>query len=149
MGEDDLSNQVPTDETFPPPNCNVLLNNTVPLKDKQTFLDTEYPAVTITSRESWDQSKLPQRVIDLEKKEYTCIPMPFEMDYGKKVSGINAQPEVKSVEWSCDLEYEDYKYLEKNKEGEKNNLIKQSYNCEKQNCEENDLSQSYAWLCTK
>lgn len=149
LGEDDLSDRVPAEQTFPPPNCNTLLNNSVPLKDKQVFLDTEYTGVTITSRESWDKSQLPQQITDLESKDYTCYPMPFETDYGKEIPGMHVQPEVKSVEWSCELEYEDYEYIERDREGEKNKLIKAGYNCEKQNCEENDMTENYTWLCTK
>ena len=122
-----------------------------PLQDQQVFLDETYTEVTITSREAWDRSRLPSRVIDLENIDYTCYPMPFEMIYpDEKMQKINAQPEVQSVEWTCELEHTNYKFV---KDGDaasqKTKLESNGYSCAEQSCFGDDNKDSFVWLCTR
>jgi hypothetical protein len=129
--------------------CSNLLSGVIsPLKDIQTFLDKNYSQVTLTSREYWDQNKLPKQVIDLENQEYICYPMPFEMETEESETGINAQPAVQTVQWDCELEYQKYQYLEA-ENNKKSDLETQGYECEQQSCLDNNQEQVYVWLCAK
>lgn len=110
-------------------NCEFLLSGGVtPLKDMQVFTDSNYNEVTLTARDAWDLDKLPVDVIEYENEGYTCYPMPFEFGEMSEEGGVYAEPEVKSVEWSCELEYEDNRYLEKEVE------LPQGYVCEDETC---------------
>jgi uncharacterized membrane protein YukC len=70
------------------------------LQDVYVFEDTSYTEVTITSREHWDQERLPQQVIDLENEGYVCYPLPLEFDFDDS----GAVPAVTVVEWTCEGE---------------------------------------------
>jgi hypothetical protein len=129
--------------------CSNLLSGVItPLKDIQTFLDKSYPQVTLTSREYWDQNKLPQQVIDLENQDYTCYPMPFEMETEESKTGISAQPAVRTVQWDCELEYQNYQYL-KAEDDKKSDLETQGYECKQQTCSDKNQQETYVWLCAK
>lgn len=122
-----------------------------PLKDRQVFTDNSYTEVTITSREAWDKSKLPKKVLELEKENYTCSPMPLEFKQDNRELAINAQPAVTSVEWSCELEYKsfNYKYLNSQNLDHKNILEDQNFNCEKQACLDKGDKEDFVWLCVR
>ncbi len=118
--------------------CVNLLNNaSVPLQDVQTFLDKNYTEVSTISRAYWDQNKLPEKVLELQDQDYTCYPMPFEID----------QDEVKTIQWTCELEYAQWEYIDKENFEQKAELIDQGYNCEKRICFTNQSQQSFVWLC--
>jgi len=121
-----------------------------PLQDQQVFLDETYTEVTITSRDAWDRSQLPSKIIDLENIDYTCYPVPFEMTYpDENMQKINTQPEVQSVEWTCELEYIDYKFVESNATSQKTKLESNGYSCVEQPCFGDDNKDSLVWLCTR
>jgi len=118
--------------------CEALLNNSsIPLEDLQTFLDDTYNEVTTISREDWQRDRLPEQVLALEKQNYTCYPMPFEMEQG----------EVKNIQWSCELEYEEWEYISKDNPQRKIEMADQGYECEKRICFTNQSQQSFVWLC--
>ena len=132
--------------------CSTLLSGVItPFKDFQTFRDTKYTEVTITSREFWDKNKLPKQVIDLENKDYTCYPMPAEFEGGELEGGVMAEPVVTEVEWSCELEYNDWQYLEGNDTSGKQVAEKAGFTCEKQNCftDGHMINEAIVLLCTK
>jgi len=124
---------------------------TIPLKDRQVFLDEDYTEVTITSREAWDKSQLPAQVLELEKKNYVCSPMPFEIEREDRDLVVNAQPAVTKVEWSCELEYKDfnYKYISSQNLDHKNILEDQNFGCEKRTCLDRNDEEDFVWFCTK
>ena len=128
---------------------NLLEGTTTPLRDKLFFIDKSYTEVTITSREAWDINRLPKRVKDLENIGYICYPMPYEFEETEQETSIQAEPAVKSVEWDCELEYNDYKYLSKETINQKNNLELKGYSCEKKLCKDSKDQDSFVWLCTK
>lgn len=128
--------------------CSNLINNlTTPLKDKQTFIDDQYPEVTLTSRESWDKQKLPKQVLSLENNGYKCYPIPDEYYQNQQPPGINIQPAVKSVEWNCELEYQDYQYLKRENSSLKKKLENQGYTCQKQKCFNDNQKETFIWFC--
>ncbi len=129
-------------------NCQNLLSGAItPLKDMQTFTDTSYTEVTTTSRESWDKEKLPQKVMALEKKSYTCLPTPSKL-LGNDGGKVNAQPEVTEVVWKCELNYTKFKYLE-NGSPQKPLLEKEGCTCKEVGCTQETGSSSSLLLCTK
>lgn len=129
--------------------CHNLLNRLAsPIKDQQTFSDTEYTEVTTTSRESWDKGRLPQKVVDLENENYTCSPLPVNIDNSGVEDSVSSQPAVEKVEWKCDLEYTDWQYLAEN-DPKLANLEDDNYDCQKEACLDEDDSESSVWLCTK
>jgi len=77
------------------------------LKDVEIVMDDNYTEVTITSREYWDKARIPERVLELEKKGYTCMPYPDEFEYPEQEGNVLAQPVVKRVRWICELPYKD------------------------------------------
>ena len=130
--------------------CISLLNGAlIPFKDFQTFRDTKYTEVTITSREAWDKDRLPQQVIDFENEGYICYPMPSEFDYGEPDGVIVAEPAVKEVEWTCELEYDDWKYLEGNDNAGKRAAEEAGFTCKKENCFTDGaaIDEASVWLC--
>lgn len=130
--------------------CENLLSGVVtPLKDLQTFLDENYTEVTGTSREYWDKERLPEKVLELQKKDYFCCPMPFEHEEPQEVPGIHIMPEVKKVQWTCELEYTDWQYVESRDLDKKVSLEKQGYTCEEKSCLDAEGNQSFVWLCTR
>jgi len=132
--------------TFMGKDCAILLNGMVePLKDRQTFTDEEYTGVTVTSREYWDQTKLPQRVKDLQSQNYTCYPMPLE--YSDRSGKV--QPEVTKVEWSCELEYDEWYYLSEEDSTLLSSYQSKGFNCEKQECFKDNGQIGHVWLCAK
>ncbi|MFH1509492.1 MAG: hypothetical protein ABIE68_04975 [bacterium] len=149
LGEDDLNNNDSGEFVSYSENCNNLVNNSIPLKDKQTFFDTNYTAVTLTSRDAWDQEKLPAQVTELESQDYICYPMPYDFSEYSEPAGINAELEVTKVQWDCELEYNDYKYLESSETTTREDLVTNGYSCKEQECEENDGTESSIWLCAK
>jgi len=119
-----------------------------PFKDRQIFTDTDYTEVTITSRDYWDREKLPEEVTLLEVQGYTCYPMPMEFDYTEPEGDVLAQPAVTAVEWSCELEYNEWKYF--SKEGFDLGTKKtEGYQCKKQDCWQDPSGEDFLWLCTK
>ncbi|MBU0650060.1 hypothetical protein KKG63_02570 [Patescibacteria group bacterium] len=130
--------------------CATLLNGSVvPLKDLQTFLDSVYTEVTITSREFWDQARLPGLVKELQAKNYTCYPMPHEMGTGSQEQDSQAVPAVKTVQWSCELQYNAYKYIQEDDAKAVADYQLQGYACEKEYCLDDSNNDGSVWLCTK
>ena len=128
---------------------NMIGGVTRPLKDRETFLDENYTEVTITSRDAWDVRRLPKQVTTLEKKGYECFPMPFEFDDVGQSAGINIEPAVTSVQWNCELEYDDYSFVKSSADAAKQKLERQGYACEKRECIDDSQKKSFAWLCSK
>ena len=121
--------------------CENLSNGvSTPLKDLQTFFDSSYLEVTSTSRESWDQAKLPGKVGELENKDYSCSPLSAEFE------NIGNEQVVSKVEWKCELQYVDYKYAKE--ANEKASLEKDGFSCSEEKCLQDDLESSI-FLCTK
>jgi len=131
-------------------NCSNYLNNLLaPVSDLVTFEDTTYTEVTITDRKSWDKSRLPARVIELEKTGYFCSPGPVEFGEGGETSGVNAQREVTKVEWNCEASYEDFSYFAGKLENEKNSLEAKGYTCQKKDCLDEAGLLGFVWFCFK
>ena len=125
--------------------CDNLLSGAIePLRDRRTFTDTNYTEVTLTERESWDKAKLPKEVGELEAKGYLCYPAPLEFDEQSEAAP-QVQRAVKKVEWSCEQNYEDYKYLAS--EEETAPYLSRGYSCEKQECFGADGKFGFVWLC--
>jgi len=110
-----------------------------PLQDTQDFIDNNYTEVTLISREEWNISELPEKVLELEKENYICSPT------------LSAQPVTTGVEWSCELEYKsfNYKYLNGQNLDHKNILKDQGFSCEKQVCLDKNDQEDFVWLCVK
>ncbi len=119
-----------------------------PLKDRQIFYDDKYTEVTITSYEAWDRDRLPTQVTNLESRGYDCFPMPSDFDGGEAEGDVLPQPEVTMVEWSCELEYEEWEYLQGLEAMQPPDKFKE-YSCSKEDCWSDDGSDGYVWLCTK
>jgi len=131
-------------------NCsNYLSNLLAPVRDLVTFEDTTYTEVTITDREFWDESRLPARVIELEKTGYLCSPGPVEFGEGAETPGVNVQREVTKVEWNCELGYEDFSYFAGKLENEKNGLEAKGYTCQKKDCLDEAGLLGFVWFCFK
>lgn len=122
---------------------NLLLGAVTPLQDLQTFSDTEYTEVTMTSREYWNRNMLPTQVPNLESRGYDCYPMPGA--FGD--SDGSAQPEVTRVDWSCELEYDDWKYVDT--DADKRSAEQAGYTCVTESCTKADNTMSGVWRCTK
>ncbi|HBR81032.1 MAG: hypothetical protein UX09_C0019G0005 [Candidatus Uhrbacteria bacterium GW2011_GWE2_45_35] len=130
--------------------CSNLLSGAItPFKDLQTFIDSEYTEVTITSREDWDASKLPKQVKNFESQGYVCYPMPLEFDYSEQAGDMLIQPEVKTVEWSCELGYQDWKYLAVGDSVGQQAAEKAGLVCEKESCFADGVTSSEVWFCAK
>lgn len=128
---------------------NLLSGAAVPLKDLQTFLDENYTEVTETSREYWDAERLPEKVLESENQGYKCYPMPFEYGEALESPGMHVLPEVTKVQWTCELEYTDWQYVESWDLDKKISLEKQGYTCEEKGCLDSEGKQSFVWLCTR
>lgn len=129
--------------------CVNLLNGAiVPLKDLQIFTDTKYTGVTLISRENWDRNLLPGKVIDLESNGYTCYPMPLEFKDTASGGDVHAQPMVTKVEWQCELEYSDWKYLSADS-NEVSTYRNNGFKCEKEECFLDNNQTGSVWLCSK
>ena len=129
--------------------CDELIDGVyIPLKDLKDIYDSDYTEVTTTSRDAWDRSRLPEEVVQLENVGYACYPMPIEFDNGEPEGDVLPQPEVTMVEWSCELEYEDWKYINGLEFTYPPDSLKE-YNCIKQDCWRDDVGESNVWLCTK
>lgn len=130
--------------------CANLLNGTItPFKDLQSIVDSNYTEVTIISREFWNRKRLPKKVIDLEDAGYRCYPMPLEFDSNTPDDSVYSEPAVKTVEWQCELEFNDWKYFNKNDSSEIQTAEKSGYNCTEEKCFTNNTKQSSVWLCAK
>lgn len=130
--------------------CKTLLSEAIiPLKDSKSFIDKNYTEVTTTSRKSWNKNKLPDQVIDLENAAYTCYPMPYDIAQEGEVIGMHVEPAVLSVEWTCELEHTNYKYLELDAKQEVSALSSKGYSCEKELCMDVLDKESAVWLCSK
>lgn len=130
--------------------ANLLSGVIIPFKDFQTFDDTKYTGVTTTSREHWDKKLLPEKVVSLEDKGYSCSPLPLEFDGGSEEGGVMPEPMVTKVQWDCELEYEAYEYVGNEESGEKANLEKQGYSCTSEPCTDGQTNnESTVWLCAK
>jgi len=126
--------------------CETLLSGVViPVKDRQEFSDDKYTEVTVTSREAWDKSRLPAQVVALEEKDYVCMPMPAEFDYSAQEGDELAQPAVELINWTCDLDYNDFLYV--GSEGEAEDLRMRSFICEEIGCVDGLGEDSSVWLC--
>ena len=131
-------------------NCQNLLSGAViPYQDLQIFTDSEYTTVTTTSRDFWDNSKLPKQVVELEKKKYECMPMPIEFDSQDQEGDMLVQSEVKTVEWSCGLEYIDYEYLSSVDNVAMKEMVSSGYECNEIECIDEIGDKSAVWLCGK
>lgn len=129
--------------------CHNLINRlAAPLKDQQTFTDTEYTEVTTTSREGWDQTRLPTKVLELQEQKYTCTPAPADYQNQESEGDVLSQPAVTKVEWSCDLEYSDWQYLETS-DPKVETLKDDDYSCDKEDCLDDSGNLSSVYLCTK
>ncbi|HHA18208.1 MAG TPA: hypothetical protein ENK70_00685 [Methylophaga sp.] len=128
---------------------NLVTGVITPFKDFQQFTDTNYTEVTMTSRNSWNKNKLPKKVTQLEKQGYTCYPMPLEFDNSASDGGMHAEPVVTKVEWSCELEYDRYKYLSNDQASQKKILENQGYTCVEEECLTDGTDSDFVWLCTK
>jgi len=132
--------------------CDNLINGVItPFKDFQTFTDTNYTEVTLTSRDSWDKNRLPRKVTQLEGQGYTCYPMPLEFDFDTPDPGVHSEPAVTKVEWTCELEYNDWKYLETSDTAGKQAAEQAGFTCEKEECFTAGpmINDANVWLCTK
>lgn len=130
--------------------CDNLINGAItPLKDLQAFTDTKYTEVTMTSRNGWDKDRLPRKVTQLEGQGYTCYPMPLEFDNRAPNVGVHSEPAVTKVEWSCELEYDSFKYLASNQASKKNTFEDQGYTCQREECLTSSSISNFVWLCTK
>jgi len=130
--------------------CATYLNNSIePLKDLKNFIDDKYTGVTLTERASWDKDLLPKDVVDLEEMGYTCYPMPYEMEPQKNVPGMHIAPEVTSVEWTCELAYDEFEYLDKDADDRRATLASQGFSCEKKYCQDDVGNDSYVWFCAR
>jgi len=129
-------------------NCDTLLSGvSIPLIDMDTIVDASYTGVTMIDRDSWDREKLPAKVIENENNGYVCYPTPLEFNSEESGGDELSQPEVTKVEWLCELEYEDFKYINSD-DPEKDLLISSGYGCESVSCEKDGLDDSVL-LCTK
>ncbi len=129
-------------------NCDALLSGvSIPLIDMDTIVDASYTGVTMIDRDSWDREKLPAKVIENENNGYVCYPTPLEFNSEESGGDELSQPEVTKVEWLCELEYEDFKYINSD-DPEKDLLISSGYGCESVSCEKDGLDDSVL-LCTK
>lgn len=114
--------------------CENLLNGAIePCKDLQIFTDENYTEVTTTSRDYWDEELLPDRVKELEREEYNCFPLPLEFSNQDDQKGMEIISEVTKVEWTCELYWDDYRYLEPGV-AEIDELENQGYTCTTQSC---------------
>ena len=86
-------------------------------------------------------------MVDYEKEGYICYPTPLEFNSPENEGNILPQPEVTKVEWQCELEYEDYKYIESDSL-EKDALVSDGYSCESVACDKDGNDDSIL-LCTK
>jgi hypothetical protein len=120
-----------------------------PFKDLQRFADDNYTEVVITSREAWDRTRLPERVLELEEKGYICTPYPEKYEYGHAEGDILPQPAVKTVHWECALPYNDYKYLDSKEIAKKEALERQGYACKKEECLDENNQMTFVWFCNK
>jgi len=129
--------------------CRNLLNGAIsPFKDYKVFEDTNYTEVTITSREYWDQKRLPRRVIELQEKGYRCSAHPAEFDYPQQEGDMLVQPAVTKVQWECVIPYQDYQYVSFKEADTKASLEAKGYVCKKTGCRDHDKD-TFVWLCTQ
>lgn len=128
---------------------NLLAGLLIPLKDFQSFEDEIYTEVVITSRDAWDKEKLPKKVIELEEDGYICSPQVLEFEETFQVPGMHIEPEVKKVGWNCELEYEEWEYLDKDDLKREQSLEKKGYTCKKQDCLGEKGQLDYIWFCYK
>ncbi len=148
----EMKNSFKLDEeiTFSGQDCTNLLNGLMePLKDRQVFMDENYTEVTTISTENWDKERLPQKVNNLEDKNYTCYPIPFEYSDQLSGGGINAQPEVIKVKWSCELEYDQWYYLSQDQSTLLSSYRSEGFNCQKRECFSENGQIDFVWLCSK
>lgn len=130
--------------------CQNYLSGAVePFAASESFTDTKYTAVTTTSRDNWDKSLLPKKVVQLEKQGYECLPMPTDFEYGNNTGGVQAQPMVTEVQWDCVLSYSAYEYLEGKDRDTKSDLEKSGYQCKKVACADGTEKESFVWLCSQ
>ena len=128
--------------------CETYLSGvSIPLIDTNTFVDTTYTEVTLIDSDSWDREKLPAEVIENEENGYTCYPTPLEFNSEESGGDELSQPEVTKVEWQCELEYEDFRYIETDDTG-KESLVSSGFSCESISCDKDDKDNSIL-LCTK
>lgn len=128
--------------------CSNFLNGVIkPMTDMIEFIDVGYNEVTITDRDAWDKTRLPPRMLELEEKGLSCIPMPHEMESEEDL-GVQAQPEVKSVLWQCEKGYDQYFFLNQNNLTKKQELESQGLICEKESCLTDQGVDSFVWLCS-
>lgn len=126
--------------------CLDLINGVIePLADLQTFTDDKYTEVTITSRDAWDPRKLPEKVTQFQSQNYTCYPMPLEFENGTG----GAELAVTKVQWTCELKYDTWQYLESGNTSQKTTYENRGYTCIKEDCFLEFSQWGFVWLCYK
>ncbi len=139
-----------TEVVFSGEECSLLLDGVVePLKDMVSFLDRDYIEVTLVARKNWDPARLPEQVLTLENEGYTCYPMPYDVIDTKSGGNIHAQPEVTSVEWTCEKQYENYHYLSEEELELVDSYRAEGYDCRKEECFEENGEVGFVWFCAK
>lgn len=129
--------------------CADLLNGVIePFQDMQVFTDDSYTEVTITSREAWNVNELPDQVVELEGQGYVCYPLPLEFGEEDTSVAMEVMPAVTKVEWTCELYWSDYKYLEQSNVSEITALEGGGYSCSSQACF-GESGDEEVVLCTK
>ncbi|MCF7845640.1 MAG: hypothetical protein K9L85_00195 [Candidatus Peribacteraceae bacterium] len=127
-------------------NCEILLDgSSEPLRDFVSLTDTDYPEVTVTSRNAWDRSRLPAEITRLEDDAYSCLPLPVEF---AEADDSSAEPAVTKVEWQCELRYQNWKYLPEDSV-ELTSYEGEGFKCTRQACTTASGKNQSVWLCTK
>ena len=131
--------------------CSNYLNGVLtPLKTEQ-FTDNKYTGVTMTNRNYWDKNRLPKNVLKFENLGYICTPMPLEFKDSEEKNKVIAEPMVTKVQWNCELEYNDWKYLNENDSAGKQDAEKAGFICEKEKCfaDGSIKKEATVWFCSK
>ncbi len=120
-----------------------------PLKDMQSFEDDRYTEVAVTDRGVWDKKRLPKEMLALEAKGYRCTPLPLEYapQQGANQGVLYMQRSVTNVRWMCELPYQGYKFFKSDALDQKRDFARKGFTCVRQNCVNDDKSQSHVWFC--
>ena len=87
--------------------------------------------------------------MSLESEGYICYPMPLEFEDIDQSTGVDAEPAVKKVQWDCELKYSYHEYVSSDDSARKQELEKQGFGCEAEDCLDEDKNPVFVWLCTK
>lgn len=130
--------------------CTNFLSGVIePYKDSKTFVDDKYTEAAMTSRDYWDNNKLPQQVLIFTSTGYECHPVPLEFDYPEQGGDELAQPQVKTVEWTCVLKYDSWKYVRVEDVAQKGSLEMRGFLCREEACKDEEGKASGVFLCVK